>query len=358
MPTVFEQIFGNGQGGAQGLLGNPAFMVGSGLLSNQANPWGGAIQGLAAAQGYKLSESKMKKDAEKEARQAELQAMQMKALQDAQSRQEYTKALLAAGSSQNPSLLQDPTYQAQLRQKAAAYGDPTALEQGGLLAPLGKNERTNIEKMLIAAGVPEGSPQWNESIMTYALKPKSSVTVNNGLIKPPAGYRFDPNDPTAVIPLTGGPADPAVSKEGREGAGNISRIDTSLNNYRSALETYGTQIVPNAEKKVLAASHKDLLLEMKELYKLGVLNGPDYEIMLDVIEDPTAVWTAAQGYDRKDLLKQLDAVVVPKLAAAKKLYEQQYGRQFNSPGPMGSSGSATDTTKPRLKYNPTTGQFE
>ncbi len=88
------------------------------------------------------------------------------------------------------------------------------------------------------------------------------------------------------------------------------------------------------------------------------MNGPDYEIMLDVIEDPTAVWTAAQGYDRKDLLKQLDAVVVPKLAAAKKLYEQQYGRQFNSPGPMGSSGSATDTTKPRLKYNPTTGQFE
>lgn len=357
MPTVFEQIFGNGQGGAQGLLGNPAFMVGSGLLSNQSNPWGGAIQGLAAAQGYKLSESKMKKDAEKEARQAELQAMQMEQLKQAQERQKYTQAILASASSQNPALLQDPTFQSQLRQKAAAYGDPAALEQGGLLAPLGKNERTNIEKMLIAAGVPEGSPQWNESIMTYALKPKSSVTVNNGLIKPPAGYRFDPNDPTAVIPLTGGPADPAVSKEGREGAGNISRIDTSLNNYRAALETYGTQIVPTAEKKVLAASHKDLLLEMKELYKLGVLNGPDYEIMLDVIEDPTAVWTKAQGYDRQDLLKQLDAVVVPKLEAAKKLYEQQYGRQFSAPGAMGSSGTP-EAGKPRLKYNPTTGQFE
>lgn len=117
-----------------GLLGNPMFMAGAGLLGG--NGWGGALSGLAAAQGYKMSESKMKKDAEKEARQAELQAMQMKALQDAQSRQEYTKALLAAGSSQNPSLLQDPTYQAQLRQKAAAYGDPAALEQGGLLAPL------------------------------------------------------------------------------------------------------------------------------------------------------------------------------------------------------------------------------
>ena len=46
MATMFEQIFGNAKSPG-GLLGNPAFMVGSGLLSNQGNPWGGAIQGLA-----------------------------------------------------------------------------------------------------------------------------------------------------------------------------------------------------------------------------------------------------------------------------------------------------------------------
>lgn len=157
MPTVFEQIFGNGQGGAQGLLGNPAFMVGSGLLSNQGNPWGGALQGLAAAQGYKLSEARMKKDEEKEARLKELQDMQMRAAKQAEGRQQYTQALLAAGSSQNPGLLQDPTFQAQLRQKAAAYGDPAALEQGGLLAPLPTSTELPADARLFewAKGNPE-----------------------------------------------------------------------------------------------------------------------------------------------------------------------------------------------------------
>ncbi len=122
--------------GLEGLLGNPLFMMGTGLLGNQNNQWGGLLQGLAAAQGYKLSESRMKKDEEKEARLKELQDMQMRAAKQAEERQQYTQALLAAGSSQNPGLLQDPTFQAQLRQKAAAYGDPAALEQGGLLAPL------------------------------------------------------------------------------------------------------------------------------------------------------------------------------------------------------------------------------
>ncbi len=135
MATMFEQIFGNAKSPG-GLLGNPAFMVGSGLLSNRGNPWGGAIQGLAAAQGYKLSEAKMKKEEEQEARLKELQDMQMAAAKQAQERQQYTQALLTAGSSQNPALLQDPAFQSQLRMKAAAYGDPAALEQGGLLAPL------------------------------------------------------------------------------------------------------------------------------------------------------------------------------------------------------------------------------
>lgn len=135
MATMFEQIFGNAKSPG-GLLGNPAFMVGSGLLSNRGNPWGGAIQGLAAAQGYKLSEAKMKKEEEQEARLKELQDMQMAAAKQAQERQQYTQALLTAGSSQNPALLQDPAFQSQLRMKAAAYGDPAALQAGGLLAPL------------------------------------------------------------------------------------------------------------------------------------------------------------------------------------------------------------------------------
>ncbi len=73
--------------------------------------------------------------------QMEQARMQMQQAQDAQQRQQYTQALLSAGSSQNPALMQDPTFQAQLRQKAAAYGDPAALEQGGLLTPLPTSQK-------------------------------------------------------------------------------------------------------------------------------------------------------------------------------------------------------------------------
>ena len=55
-----------------GLLGNPLFMMGTGLLSNQQNQMGGALSGLAAAQGYKLSEAKMKKEEEQDKKLAEL----------------------------------------------------------------------------------------------------------------------------------------------------------------------------------------------------------------------------------------------------------------------------------------------
>lgn len=328
---------------AGGLLGNPLFMMGTGLLGNQGNPWGGALQGLAAAQGYKLSESRMKKDEEKEARQAELQAMQMKAMQDAQARQQYTQSLLAAGSSQNPALLQDPAFQSQLRMKAAAYGDPAMLQAGGLLQVPQEPTKPTATMQNIAQIAQPGTPEYEALMREAIIKPKNSVTINNGLVKPPTGYTWlDESNPAAgVKPLTGGPADPAASKEGREAASNIARVDQSLDNYRKAVETIGTQVLPTSEKIVLSGAHTDLLMEMKELYNLGVLNGPDYTLMLGVIKDPTSAWTVGQGYTGKDLLNQLDKVVVPKLDAAKKLYQEKYGRAY-SEGSTGGGATVKD----------------
>ena len=118
-----------------GLLSNPMFMIGTGLLGNQGNQWGGALQGLAAAQGYKLSESKLKKEQEQEARLRELQDMQMEQARKAQERAQTTQATIQAAASQNPGLLQDPAYQSQLRMWAAANADPAMMEQAGLLSP-------------------------------------------------------------------------------------------------------------------------------------------------------------------------------------------------------------------------------
>lgn len=115
-----------------GLLGDPrlqdAFWM---TLASGADP-----QRADQIRRDKSEEQQQAKLEEFRALQMEQARIQMQQAQEAQQRQQYTQALLSAGSSQNPGLLQDPTFQAQLRAKAAAYGDPAALEQGGLLAPL------------------------------------------------------------------------------------------------------------------------------------------------------------------------------------------------------------------------------
>ena len=286
----------------------------------------------------------MRAEEERARREAEIREQQLQMQIDqqakAQERQQYTQALLTAGSSQNPALLQDPAFQAQLRMKAAAYGDPAALQAGGLLQALQDPLKPTATMQNIAQIARPGTPEYEALMREAIIKPKNSVTINNGLLKPPTGYTWlDETNPAAgVKPLTGGPADPAASKEGREAASNIARVDQSLANYRDAVTRIGTQVLPTSEKIVLSGAHTDLLMEMKELYNLGVLNGPDYTLMLGVIKDPTSAWTVGQGYTGKDLLNQLDKVVVPKLEAAKKLYREKYGRAY-------SDGGGTPTVK-------------
>lgn len=120
-----------------GLLGDPA-------LQNAF--WLTVASGSDQNRAAQLKEERRLSDQEarlEEYRQLQMEQarMEMQRAQEAQQRQQYTQALLAAGSSQNPGLLQDPTFQAQLRQKAAAYGDPAALEQGGLLSPLPQSQK-------------------------------------------------------------------------------------------------------------------------------------------------------------------------------------------------------------------------
>ena len=214
MATMFEQIFGNAKSPG-GLLGNPAFMVGSGLLSNRGNPWGGAIQGLAAAQGYKLSEAKMKKEEEQEARLKELQDMQMAAAKQAQERQQYTQALLTAGSSQNPGLLQDPAFQSQLRMKAAAYGDPAALQAGGLLqAPQDPMKPTrDIQNFEYAQQNPAFAEQLRAQQQSGAATPYfTPVFTANGVqaFDNRTGMTVPSQGGTGAVPL---PSDPAQQAE-------------------------------------------------------------------------------------------------------------------------------------------------
>lgn len=63
----------------------------------------------------------------------------------------------------------------------------------------------------------------------------------------------------------------------------------SLQDYERMFENGGSTAWPGKRKDELATAHRDLQMQMKELYNLGVLNGPDLMLMDQILLDPTSI---------------------------------------------------------------------
>lgn len=64
----------------------------------------------------------------------------------------------------------------------------------------------------------------------------------------------------------------------------------SLDDYeRTFADGGGSTMWPGKRKDELGIAHRDLQMQMKELYNLGVLNGPDLDLMNQILIDPTSV---------------------------------------------------------------------
>lgn len=262
----------------------------AGLLSGIGNKVGGLLGDPALKDAFWLTlasgadprrASMLKEDkriADEEARmeeyrkiQMEQARMQMQQAQDAQQRQQYTQALLSAGSSQNPALMQDPTFQAQLRQKAAAYGDPAALEQGGLLAPAPQSIKpTSLMTNLTAMGIDPQSPQGRQIMMQQMLKPQTAVNMGANIPAPPSGWWYNnPNDPGAgLYRIPGGPADVEASTtaatDERRKQGTLAQIGQVTNTIDETIKladrwTTGSiggiaKILPETDARKLAGN--------------------------------------------------------------------------------------------------------
>jgi hypothetical protein len=139
--------------------------------------------------------------------------------------------------------------------------------------------------------------------------PKSDADFN----KPPTGYRWTESGLEAI---PGGPADPRVKAS--QGAGGVTTkmrndavaVDQAYNNLNTALDDYkgliaktGISAVPGKENDNIQQARTNLQLQLKELYNLGVLNGPDLSLMEQMIFDPQTSWTDPVG----NVSKMMDA---------------------------------------------------
>lgn len=312
----------------EGLATNPLFNMGIGMLGSQSPHLGGSIAdgGRQLQSGVMLKERMKDQSSNREYRNkmlefAKQRANQRRMVSGADGYQYYedgSRVLPNVNAPQVPQL-------SNMFDKAGniiGQQDPIT----GKITPVNLARTTNTREMYKGA---DGYNYWldsptervNPNIQSTPKTTKpSKITMN----LPDGGQQdFLIGEDGSLKPFGVPKANNSLDKEKRQAWETITRVEDSLNRYRNDLETIGTEIWPGKDKLQLQGSYRDLLLEMKELYNLGVLNGPDLEIMESILKDPTSI--SGNFYGGQQVANQLDQVVVPKLQAARQRYEQTYG---------------------------------
>lgn len=69
--------------------------------------------------------------------------------------------------------------------------------------------------------------------------------------------------------------------------GSINLSD-AITDYQAKIKNFGVKDFANPDKRAeMGNAYNNMMLQAKEAYNLGVLNGPDYDILQRVVRDPT-----------------------------------------------------------------------
>jgi hypothetical protein len=105
--------------------------------------------------------------------------------------------------------------------------------------------------------------------------------------KPPPGYRWKGDGTLEAIP--GGPGDKLPESQQKQVVGT-QNLSNAIREYREALKTFGTlDAVKPDQRAMMGTKYNNMMLQAKEAYNLGVLNGPDFDILQSVVTDPRSI---------------------------------------------------------------------
>ncbi len=148
------------RGGLEGLLSNPAFRAGVGILSDQQNPFQGALQGLASAQDFKTRKQQAMKQQQldEELRRIFSEQQQQRAQQAgsnaaaqlrAQLPQGADSAAVQPGSVVNPPLTAPPpaSISQQAAQSLLRFGTPEQQQQALQILGAQEQSQSQLDRM-------------------------------------------------------------------------------------------------------------------------------------------------------------------------------------------------------------------
>lgn len=185
---------------------------------------------------------------------------------------------------------------------------------------------------------------------TRRLNAGGLADMGDGYFKSPQGKTFR-QGPRGGFEQVGGPSQTQIDDYAKKGA-QVNSALQSLDMFDKKLrETkvtgpFGWATNPNdlAEAKQLA---DDLMLRLKEQpYNLGVLNGPDLQILQAVIADPTTIKDAAF---RKSVVPRLRNIAA-KLGDTYRNDAQAFGEIGGGPGVMRNLFQSPDSTYSKQEW--------
>lgn len=154
-----------------------------------------------------------------------------------------------------------------------------------------------------------------------ARLPKSQMPTAPQIIETANGFvAVNPRNPTQATPVTvdgqqlmGNKANlPEGANKQVTGATNLK---DAIVNYKDTLKGFSTLDMANPDARAnMGNAYNNMMLQAKEAYNLGVLNGPDYEILQSVVKDPTKtssllVSKNALEKQANDLSTQADKII-------------------------------------------------
>lgn len=89
----------------------------------------------------------------------------------------------------------------------------------------------------------------------------------------------------------------------------------AIKNYEESLKKFNTTDFASPDARAMMGNaYNNMMLQAKEAYNLGVLNGPDYDILQSVVKDPTSVGALLVSKktlvnQAQDLSKQADSII-------------------------------------------------
>lgn len=150
---------------------------------------------------------------------------------------------------------------------------------------------------------------------------------------PPAASAPPPGANQGAPQPTAGPVIPGTERTEKPNP-DLARREVTLSNLESALNLYeqlltekgpsklGAVGITTADNAAVGSAYQNLLIEMKNLFELGALSGPDYDIMTKTIQDPNSL-RGSVSLGAEGLKGQLN-VIREKLASARRNLRSEY----------------------------------